>query len=161
MLLAVAAQGMGPQRASANQKLHYLYSCRVVFWRFPMDDLVMPIKISPCNSLWNLKINTRSLAWVLIIHWHCLLPNDTVWTAAPAPSTPQPGIEKGENKFCRILCEKSMCDSQERQPVASSRKSGQSSFSQEVNDNHTLYLHGTLNWRDTWSLFIFFSGFSL
>lgn len=120
-----------PKRAFANQKLHYLYSCRVVFWRFPMGDLVMPIKKSPYNSTWSLKINTRSLAWILIIHWHYLLPNDTAWTAAPAPRTPQPGMEKGDNKFCKILHKRSMCDRQERRPVASSRKSGQFNFSQK------------------------------
>lgn len=85
----------GLKKAFANQKLHYLYSCRVVFWRFPMDDLVMPIKKMMQFFTELKKINISSSAWVLIIHWHCLLPNNTAWIAAPVPSTPQPEREKG------------------------------------------------------------------
>lgn len=90
-----------PERASANQKLLCFCPCRVVLWRFPMGDLVMPIKMKNKRGSFyrTLKINISSCACLLIIHWHSSLPhNNTAWTAAPVPSTPQPGREKGGEK---------------------------------------------------------------
>jgi len=57
--------------------------------------------------------------------------NNTARIAALAPSILQPGREKGENKFRKILHENSRCDSQEGQPMASTRKSAQSNFSSQ------------------------------
>lgn len=101
--------GHGSPKESLQRKSFTICILAMVFWRFPMDDLVIPIKKTPCNSLQSLKKNQYRHLWLLIIHWHCLLPNNNIaWIADPAPSMPQPGRQKGKinsvKSHMRMVC---------------------------------------------------------
>lgn len=166
MLLAEAAHSMGPWKSICKSSFticslaeRYFEDSPWMTWVVP----VMPIKKTLCNSLELKKINSSSSAWVLIIHWHCLLPNNnTAWIAAPVPSAPQPEREKGEKKSSKILHENGMRDSQEGPPVASTRKIWPVwlLLTEEVNGNHTLHFYGALR-QGTCGPYLFFSSFSL
>lgn len=47
--------GHGSPKESLQSKSFTICILAMVFWRFPMDDLVIPIKKTPCNSLQNFK----------------------------------------------------------------------------------------------------------